>query len=198
MFVQGSDTVPASGQELSLGQLPAWNVLATAKNGEQRQLARMLKRFGDFHWTRFLGVLVGRVEDQEAFLTQLARWGEVERGFLHPLARLVPIERVFTFSVESLPAQLGEAVKTFVDRIGSASFHVRVERRGHTGELHSQLMEKELAKAVLEALAAKGLAATIAFKNPDAIIAVEIVGDECGVGLLPRALRERFPFIKVP
>jgi tRNA(Ser,Leu) C12 N-acetylase TAN1 len=100
--------------------------------------------------------------------------------------------------MDTLLAQLGEAVKPFIDRIGSGSFHVRVERRGHAGELHSQQMEQELAKAVLEALAAKGMAATIAFKNPDAIIAVEIVGDECGVGVLPRALRDRFPLIKVP
>ncbi len=197
MPVQGLDIVPASGPGLSLSQSPAWNVLATAKNGEQRQLARMLKRFGDFHWTRFLGVLVGRVEEHETFLTQLARCEETKPGFLHPLARLVPIERMFSFTMESLAAQLAEAVKTFTDRMGSGSFCVRVERRGHVGELHSQLMEKELAKVLLEALATQGLAATIALKNPDAIIAVEIVGDECGVGLLPRALRDRFPFIKV-
>lgn len=197
MPIQGLDIVPASGPGLSLSQLPAWNVLATAKDGEQRQLARMLKRFGDFHWARFLGVLVGRVEDHETFLTQLARCEETKPGFLRPLARLVPIERMFSFTMENLAAQLAEAVKTFTDRMGSGSFCVRVERRGHVGELHSQLMEREVGKLVLEALATKGLAATIVFKNPDAIIAVEIVGDECGVGLLPRALRDRFPFIKV-
>ncbi|MGZ8383680.1 MAG: hypothetical protein ACXWWE_06695 [Nitrospira sp.] len=55
MPVQGLDIVSASGPGLSLSQSPAWNVLATAKDGEQRQLARMLKRFGDFIGPVFSG-----------------------------------------------------------------------------------------------------------------------------------------------
>jgi hypothetical protein len=27
---------------------------------------------------------------------------------------------------------------------------------------------------------------------------VEIIGDECGIGLITRAMRQRFPFVKVP
>ena len=38
----------------------------------------------------------------------------------------------------------------------------------------------------------------IDFKDPDAIVAVELIGDECGVGLITRTMRERFPFVKVP
>lgn len=34
--------------------------------------------------------------------------------------------------------------------------------------------------------------------DPDIIIAVEIVGDECGVGFMTKALRQRYPFVKVP
>jgi len=33
---------------------------------------------------------------------------------------------------------------------------------------------------------------------PDVIVAVELIGDECGVGLITRPMRERFPFVKVP
>lgn len=29
-------------------------------------------------------------------------------------------------------------------------------------------------------------------------IAVALTGDECGVGVVTRAMRERFPFVKVP
>lgn len=38
-----------------------WNVVVTAKDHERRHLARLVKRLGDFCWTPFLGVLVGRV-----------------------------------------------------------------------------------------------------------------------------------------
>jgi len=35
-------------------------------------------------------------------------------------------------------------------------------------------------------------------KDPDAIVAVEVIGDECGDGLITRTMRQRFPFVKVP
>lgn len=44
-----------------------WNVVVTAKDHEQRHLARLVKRLGDFWWTPFLGVLILRVEKHEAF-----------------------------------------------------------------------------------------------------------------------------------
>jgi len=86
--------------------LPSWNVVVTAKDHEQRHLARCVKRLGDFWWTPFLGLLVGRVEDHEAFCEQLLRSEEERPGFLRPLARLITIDRTFTFQVEHLPAQL--------------------------------------------------------------------------------------------
>ncbi len=193
-----SSDIASAAVESRPDSLPVWNILATAKDLQQRHLARRLRRFGDFQWTRFGGVLTGRVEDHEAFFAQLARCEETEPGFLHPLARLVPVELVFPFTLESLPEQLRAVVKAFAERMERGSFYVRVERRGYAGELHSQMMEKDLDKVISEVLAAKGAAATISFKDPDTIIAVEIVGDQCGVGFLPRGLRERFPFIRVP
>lgn len=175
-----------------------WNVVVTAKDHEQRQLPRLLKRLGDFWWTPFLGVLVGRVEDHEAFCDQL-RCREADKpGFLHPLSRLVLIDRTFIFQVESLPAQLRRAVLAYAERIDSGSFYVRIERRGHAGVIHSQLLEQELDRALMESLERQGAAARIGFKDPDAIVAVELIGDECGIGLVTRTMRERFPFVKVP
>ena len=86
--------------------LPSWNVVVAAKDHEQRHLARCVKRLGDFWWTPFLGLLVGRVADHDAFCEQLRRSEEERPGFLRPLARLIPIDRTFTFQVEHLPAQL--------------------------------------------------------------------------------------------
>jgi tRNA(Ser,Leu) C12 N-acetylase TAN1 len=111
---------------------------------------------------------------------------------------LVPIDHAFAFQVESLSAQLGRAVLDYADRIDSGSFYVRIERRGHAGAIHSQALEQELDRSLMDHLREQGAAPRIEFKDPDAIVAVELIGDECGIGLITRTMRERFPFVKVP
>jgi tRNA(Ser,Leu) C12 N-acetylase TAN1 len=189
--------IPTIARE-ELQSLPLWNVVVTAKDHEQRHLARLVKRLGDFWWTPFLGLLVGRVEDHEAFCEQLRCSEEQRPGFLRPLARLIPIDRTFTFQVEHLKAELERAVLACADRIDSGSFYVRIERRGHAGDIHSQPMEQELGRTLLAHLREQGAAPRIDFKDPDVILTVELIGDECGVGLITRTMRERFPFVKVP
>jgi len=175
-----------------------WNVLATAKNHEQGRLARRLKRLGDFWWSPYLGLLIGRVEDHQAFLDQLRRNEESDPQFLHPLARLVPIDRTFNFTVSTLLPLLGLEVLGYADRIGNGSFHVRVERRGHKGEIDCRQVEQRLAAALIESLTQRGRTPHVDFRDPDFIIAVEVVGDECGVGFITKSMRERYPFVKVP
>lgn len=194
---QGKEAVSTLGRE-ERQALPSWNVVVTASDHEQRHLARQVKRLGDFWWTPFLGLLVGRVEDHEAFCEQLRRSEEERPGFLRPLARLIPIDRTFTLQVEQLPAQLERAVLAYADRIDSGSFYVRMERRGHAGAIHSQRLEQELGCTLLARLREEGATPLIDFKDPDVIVAVELIGDECGVGLITRTMRERFPFVKVP
>ena len=177
---------------------PSWNVVVTAKDREQRHLARLVKRLGDFRWTPFLGLLVGRVEDHETFCEQLRRREEQRPGFLRSLARVIPIDRTFTFQVEHLPAQLEQTALAYADRIDSGSFYVYIERRGHAGDIHSQPLEQELGRMLITHLREQGATPFIDFKDPDAIIAVELIGDECGVGLITRTMREHFPFVKVP
>lgn len=175
-----------------------WNILATARGKDQRHLARRLQGFGDFWWTPFRGVLLGRVEDYESFFEQLRRSEEDRPGFLSPLAKLVPIERTFAFTVETLMERLKEAVLPYADRIDDGSFYVRVERRGHAGEVHGQHLEQELDRALRDLLIAKGHVPRVDFKDADLIVVVETIGGVCGVGTIPRALRTRFPFVHVP
>ena len=49
----------------------------------------------------------------------------------------------------------------------------------------------------MEHLRKQGAAPRIDFEDADAIVAVELIGDECGIGLITRTMRERFPFVKV-
>lgn len=175
-----------------------WNVLATARNHEHGRLARRLKRFGDFRWAPYLGVLIGRVEDHEAFFEQLRRAGEVKPGFLFPLARLVPLDRTFVFATDTLIPLLKAELLTSADQIGSGSFYIRIERRGHKGEIHGREIEQELAHALIASLEQSGCTPRVDFHDPDVIIAIEIIGDECGVGFITKSLRARYPFVKVP
>ncbi len=176
----------------------SWNILATAKDHQQRHLARRLTRFGDFDWTAYRGLLVGRVEDQPAFFTQLLRCEEDEPGFLAPVARIVPISRTIGFTPENLLCQLEEIVLGWAGQIDSRTFYVRCERRGHAGLLHSHDIEQALEAILRQYLLAEGHQPRVDFKDPELIIAVELIDNVCGVGLITKALREHHPFVRVP
>lgn len=188
----GHDSRPPEGVVIG------WNVLATAKNHEQSHLIRRLKRFGNFRWSPYHGVLLGRVEDCQTFLEQLHRREESESGFLYPLARLVTVGRTFPFTVDTLVPLIKAEVQGYLDRMEFGSFYVRVERRGHKDEVRSREIEEEVADEIFQSLAQRGCAARVDFQDPDVIVAIEIVGDECGIGLITKSLRERYPFLKVP
>lgn len=189
---------PSTQESSEATTTPVWNVVLTARDHGQRHLVRLVKRLGDFRWSPFLGVLIGRVEDHEAFCDQLRRNEEDRPGSLHPLARVVPVDRTFRFQTDTLAAQLREAVLTYCALIDDGSFYARIERRGHAGQIHTQPLEQELAGALIEALREQDQVPRVDFKDPDTIIAVELIGDECGVGVITRTMRERFPFVKVP
>jgi tRNA(Ser,Leu) C12 N-acetylase TAN1 len=178
--------------------LEDWNILATARDFDQRHLARRLRGMGDFRWTAFRGVLIGRVQDHEAFFTQLLRSEETRPGFLRPLAKLVPIERTFEFTVETFPARLKETILPYAEQIDGRSFYVRIERRGHKGEIHGQALEQELDRALSDILKRQGVEPRVEFTDPELIIAVETVGNMCGVGSIPKSLRIRYPFVRIP
>jgi len=180
------------------GVVIGWNVIATAKNHEQSHLIRRLKRFGNFRWSPYHGVLLGCVEDHQRFLEQLHCREESEPGFLYPLARLVPVGRIFPFTLDTLVPLLKAEVQGFLEQMEFDSFYIRVERRGHTNEVRSREIEEEVAGAIFQSLAQRGCAPRVDFRDPDVIVAIEIVGDECGIGLIPKSLRERYPFVKVP
>ena len=191
--------MPLATPQLDPGRtLPSsWNVLATAKNRQQRGLARRLKRFGDFTWSPYPGLLVGRVEDHEAFFAQLIRCEEAEPKFLRPVARIIPIAHTLRFTADNLLVQLKEVVLTWAPHIDSRTFHVRCERRGHAGEIHGHDLERTLDETLIGYLRAQGYQPRLDFKDPEIVIAIELIDDVCGLGLITKALRTRFPFVRI-
>ena len=57
--------------------------------------------------------------------------------------------------------------------------------------------EKELDEWLLAQLEMAGKKARIDFEAPDKIVVIEMVQNECGVGLITKEMKERFTFIKI-
>jgi len=74
---------------------------------------------------------------------------------------------------------------------------VRVERRGHKGELHTHELERRLGDYLWEQLQERGEQPAVSFKDPDIVIAVEITGPTAGIAVIPRQLRRDFTFVKI-
>lgn len=161
------------------------------------ELLGALGRFGRFRFTSFRDVCVGLVQDQGALLEGIDEARAGKKAWAQRIARLVPVETVIPVTADGLVECLKEAVVPFAGRMPSgASFCVRFQRRGlPEGSPSSEAVEQALGTHLLARASAEGHALTADFERPDFLVAIEDVGAECGVALLPRTIRERFPFV---
>lgn len=176
---------------------PAWNVLATALEGRREALLVALRRLGRFRRGGYRNVVVGLVDDPAALL------GEVEAGLASDrllstaLARLLPVETVVRFTADTAVDAFAAAAEPLLPRLGGGSFFVRLERRGMKGRLNTAAVERAVGDRVWRALEALGRAPRVDFGDPDAVLLIETVGDEAGLGVVDRALRARYPFVRI-
>jgi tRNA(Ser,Leu) C12 N-acetylase TAN1 len=170
-----------------------WNVLVTSLLGQERNVYRELRQSGDFRRTDFKDVFLGWTEDMEAFLGAV-----LSNTFLKErIGKVVPIEQTFSFRAGDFEEKLEWALQVYLPRLSGSRFHVRMERRGFKGKLNSLEIEQEMDRLLKERLLEAGKGCGIDFSDPDHILVVETVADWCGVGLITREMKERFPFIKV-
>ncbi len=175
-----------------------FNTVATlASDGRYRRLLEELGRLGDFRRTEFLGVILGRVEDRQGFLEAVLAERTKRLTAFQDLGRIVPIDRTFVFTVEDFLDRLQLEILPYLDRLAGRRFHVRLERRGHKGEIISPEAERAIDAFILEKLARREETAQIDFAEPEVVVAVETVGDRGGLGLLTRDMFERFPFVRI-
>jgi tRNA(Ser,Leu) C12 N-acetylase TAN1 len=176
---------------------PAWNVIVTTESGRPRFVSALagLRRLGEFWTVPFKGVCVGRVADVPAFLEALREAKAHDERWAQAIARAIPVEQAFAFTPETLGEHLKSAVAPLAARIPAGGFHFRFERRGLAGKVRSNLIEQEVADYLFALAAARGVALHTSFSDPDTVLVAETVGEECGIALLPRALRERYPFV---
>ena len=172
-----------------------WNLVVTARSGRRRDLVHALRPILRLRRAGFPEVLVGRTDDLVSSLAALA-------SETHPtvrqeiLARVIPIERTFTLDPGALEAQLiAETTAVVADLVGR-SFHVRVERRGLREVARSDVLERTLGGALVRALTDRGDHPRVTFDDPDVVVAVELIGTVGGNGLLDRAVRVQYPFVR--
>jgi tRNA(Ser,Leu) C12 N-acetylase TAN1 len=176
-----------------------WNVLVTVQpaRGAMHDLLRALHLFGEFRATPFKYVCVGWVLDTATFLDTLLEAEQAGRRWTKHLARVVPLVQTFEFNPDSLQGKLEAALSGVAETIHAGTCMVRLERRGRAEQLHTAELEPMLADYLFERAGKQGEALHTSFTDPDYIVAVETLDTQCGVALITREQRQRYPFVRV-
>ncbi len=179
-------------------RLSDWNVIVTIRQGRFREGRQLLRQWGEVAPTDFRSVVVLRVDDPAQFMRLLAERVAQEPDVMHILSRVVPAKATFSFqNAAQFEQRAREAVRQLLPALAGRRFHVRMHRRGFKHRISSQEEEQRLDKAILDALAAAGTPGSITFEDPDAIIAIESVGQRAAVSLWSREDLQRFPFLRL-
>lgn len=174
-----------------------WNVLVTVNAGGWKEALRLLRSLGRVAETHFYNVLLVHVDDPWAFVDALQELAARDRGAVACLARVAPVEVIFTFSsAEEFEERARAATAGYAPALASKSFHVRIHRRGFKGRFSGHAEERTLAEALLEAVGGSGASARISFEDPDLVVTIETVGPQAGVALLSRDDLARHPFLR--
>ena len=176
-----------------------WNLVVTVTPGPRhvREVLDHLGRLGWFASTSFRDVCIGKVEDVPRILEDVRAARTHAEPWADMIARVIPVERTFTFTPDSLADKIKDAVAPFVDRMQSGTFYVRVERRGLAGRIATQEIERAVADHLFTLAQAHGTHLETDFEDPDYVLAAETLGDQCGVALITREQSSRYPFLRV-
>lgn len=186
-----------SDDEFGLGlRTPPWNVVVTARSGYRRKLRRGLAPLVRLQRSAYPNVLSGLHEHPEAFLDALETL-LADKPYLRVcLSRLMTVERTFSVDPIVFGRQLEEEIAPFLERLEGRTFHVRLERRGHKGRIHSKDCEVGLGGFIYHHLDSRGLRPVVTFGDPDVIVVVEVIDDRAGIRLLTREERTRHPLLR--
>lgn len=175
-----------------------WNVVVTTHEHRYRHARAFLAPMGELRDTDFYNVLVMRVEEPLAFLARLERHLEAFPEARPTLARVLPVTETFNYQTpEEFERKATGVVRGWLAQLAGTRFHVRMHRRGFKGKLSSLEEEHFLDHFVIEELAKQGQEASIAFEDPDWILALDTVSQRAGLSLWSRETLQRFPLLKL-
>lgn len=175
-----------------------WNVVVTTEPDGFDEAVALLAPLGPVGRTGFYNVLVMKVDDVGSFLGELDRRAEEEPRLHETLSRVLPARHTFDFdSPDTFREEAARIAGELAPRLAGRSFHVRMHRRGHQGELSTHDEEERVAAAVFDVLEADDATAEVTFDDPDAVLDVETVGDRAGLSLWTREELDRHPLLQV-
>jgi tRNA(Ser,Leu) C12 N-acetylase TAN1 len=183
-----------AGESLEIRQ---WNILATSLEGRRDALLVALRRLGKFWRAGYQNVLVGRVENRQEFLEEVRSRLSTDMLMETSLTKIIPIERIARFDSANLIETLMDMLLPWAEQLAGGSFHVRLERRGLKGIVHTPTVEREVGAALISRADEHGGTTRVCFRDPDVVVAIETTGNVVGVGLLTREMRVAFPFVRV-
>lgn len=174
-----------------------WNVVVTTRDDGFECSEEELEDFGFVSRTDYYNVLVMRVEDIAAFLEEFS-----DRTLLIPdlmdrcVSRVAPAEHAFGFaSAEEFQDRAEDAARAIAPDLAASDFYVRVHRRGFRESLSSSEAERSIAGAIFDRLEEEDRTAEVDFDDPDAVVAVEIVGPRAGLSVWKRSDLDAYPFL---
>lgn len=173
-----------------------WNVIITVHEKGFRETIQLLERFGAISRTDYFNVLVMRTEDVDSMLEALRQEIEESPGLINFISRVVPVTETFIFQdKEEFESRAAGIVLQWVPKLAGNQFHVRMHRRGFKKRLSSMDEERFLDDVLLQELERIGTPGKIDFDNPDAVIAVETVGQRAGLSFWTHVDLENYPFL---
>jgi tRNA(Ser,Leu) C12 N-acetylase TAN1 len=174
-----------------------WNVVVSVFEHGFTRACRLLEQLGPVHKTDYFNVLVMKIEDTEGFLRTLKDWSIRDPEiFTQCISRAIPLAALFVFQTPAeFEAKAREAAARWLPDLAGARFHVRMHRRGFAGRLSSQDEERFLDEFLLSRLDEAGTPGLIDFQDPDAILALETVGQRAGLSLWTRDQLRTYPFL---
>ncbi len=169
-----------------------FNLVLTSQEKEEWLLKSQLEDLGEFRTTEFRSLLLGEVECVRDFLEQVSE----KEPF--SLSRVIPVQ-------ENLHLKPSELVDIFKERIGSYeakidrddTFAVRFERRGFKDQVSSQSVEHEVGGYLYDLLESNEKEPEVDLEDPDVLITFQGIGNFCGLGMIKKETRHRFPFVRV-
>lgn len=175
-----------------------WNVVITVREPGFIRACELLERFGPISRTEFFNVLVMKVDDIHRIMETLREQISESPEILSYLARVVPVTHTFNFQTpEEFETKTKEIVLLWIPELAGKGFHVRMHRRGFKGRLSSPEEERFLDRVLLESLEKTKTPGRITFENPDAIVAVETLGQRAGLSLWTSKDLEKYPFLRL-
>ena len=174
-----------------------WNLVITSFMRQERRLLQELSGMGEFQPSGFAAVILGKVSDVHAFMEKLRELYGKSPVLSDLLSTVVPVRTVFPFTLENLETRLEEEIRALAPEIGGRAFYVRMKRRGHKGELKSVELEQTLDRFLKEEFCSQGQNCFVDFQAAEVIVVIETVHSQCGVGLVIREMKERYPFVRI-